>query len=56
MSYILKAMDRSGPFRYVADPGAAKSYTNMENARRFPTEAAAEAEACGNEVVTWISK
>lgn len=37
---------------YVAYPGAAKSYTrSLEQARKFPTRAAAEADACGNETV-----
>jgi hypothetical protein len=41
---------------YVAPAGSHKSYTKkLENARTFPTRAAAEADACGNESVHAVS-
>lgn len=47
--YLLKATDRKGPANYVNHPGSHKSYTTRASARVFPTKAAAEADACGNE-------
>ena len=42
--------------KWVAYPGLASSYTkNILDARRFPSQAAAEAECCGDEVVRNIS-
>lgn len=49
MAFVLKRVDQGGG--YVAPPGSAKSYVrDAFEARRFPTRAAALAEACGNEV------
>ena len=48
--FIIRRQDQRGG--YVAEPGSAKSYTrDRAKARRFPTREAAQAEACGNEVV-----
>jgi len=47
MTYVLR---RHEDGKYVAPPGSPKSYvTDLRKARRFPTRAAAEADACGNE-------
>ena len=38
--------------KYVAPPGLQSSFTNkLQNARRFSTREAAEADCCGNERV-----
>ena len=52
MSYVLRRHEplANGCPAYVAPPGSAKSYTgSLARARRFPTHAAALADACGNE-------
>ena len=42
---------RSEDGKYVSKPGSERSYTTkLENAQTFPTEAAAKANACGNEL------
>jgi hypothetical protein len=55
MSFVIRRTDQGGG--YVARPGCPSSYTpRKENARVFPTKAAAEAECCpGNEVVERLS-
>lgn len=51
MSFVIRRTDQGGG--YVAPAGSPKSYTHRrENARRYPTQVAAESERCpGNEVV-----
>lgn len=50
--YILRRVDQGGG--YVALPGSRKSYTkDRAKARMWPSRSAAEAEACGNEVVDY---
>jgi hypothetical protein len=45
MPYILRRTDQGGG--WVAPPGSHKAYTKKrENARRFPTREAAEADCC----------
>ena len=49
--YVIRRDDGA----YVARQGSKNSYTkSLENARRFATRAAAEADACGNESVVSI--
>jgi len=49
--YVIKRTDQGGG--YVAREGSKSSYTHsLENARKFPTQEAANAERCeGNEIV-----
>lgn len=47
MAYVLKRHEDGA---YVRPPGSRSSYTpSLQHARKFPSRAAAEAEACGNE-------
>jgi hypothetical protein len=54
MPYVIKLCDtthqRDGS--YVSQPGSRHTYTaNLLHARRFQSREAAEAQACGNEMV-----
>jgi len=51
MSYVIKRTDQGGGF--LAKPGSEQTYSKfLQDARLFPTFAAAQAEACvGNEIV-----
>lgn len=47
--YVIRSKDTG---KYVANPGRNSSYTrDILQARRFPTREAAQADACGSEVV-----
>ena len=48
--YVIRRTDQGGG--WLANPGSRHSYTHyLQNARRFPTLAAAQSECCpGNEV------
>lgn len=48
MGYVIKNTDTG---KFVAPRGSAKSYTTAIKAQRFRSQAAAENQACGNEVV-----
>lgn len=54
--YVLRRTDQGGG--YVAESGSDKSYTHqLENAKRFPTREAADADRCkGNEVIVPVDQ
>ena len=55
MPFVIRRLDQGGG--YVAPAGSAKSYTyNPLKARRFETQAQAEADSCGNERVIPIER
>jgi len=58
MMWIVKRMDQGGG--YVSDPntnGTGKSYMkDLRKAKVFPSESAANAERCENEMVTTVER